>query len=56
MEDAEMTIGGWIFMLGSVGSVVALGIWCFARVLSLPPAGPEASEEDAPIVRPPPGT
>jgi hypothetical protein len=31
-----MDLGGWIFMLLSVGSVTALVIWCFRRVLSLP--------------------
>jgi hypothetical protein len=51
-----MTLGGWIFMLGSVAAVVALGVWCFARVLSLPPPGPASAEVDAPIVHPPPGS
>lgn len=32
-----MTAGGWIFMLVSVGAVWALTLWCFHRVLTLPP-------------------
>jgi len=28
-----MTTGGWVMMLGSVLSVIALVIWCHARVL-----------------------
>jgi hypothetical protein len=31
-----MTTAGWIFMLGSVGAVVALTVYCFARVLRTP--------------------
>lgn len=31
-----MTLAGWILMLGSVGSIVALTIYCFSRVLSVP--------------------
>lgn len=31
-----MTLGGWIFMLGSIGFVVGLLSFCFARVLSKP--------------------
>jgi hypothetical protein len=29
-----MTVGGWIFMITSVGSVWALTAWCFWKVLS----------------------
>jgi len=29
-----MTIGGWVFMLLSVGSVWGLALWCFRRVLA----------------------
>jgi hypothetical protein len=29
---------GWIFMLVSVGAVWISTIWCFWKVLSLPPA------------------
>jgi hypothetical protein len=32
-----MTIGGWIVMTLSVGSVLTLVIFCLCRVLSLPP-------------------
>lgn len=28
-----MTIGGWVMMLGSVLSVLALVVWCYAQVL-----------------------
>lgn len=31
-----MTTGGWVFMLGSIGFVVALIVFCFSRVLSKP--------------------
>jgi hypothetical protein len=34
-----MTIGGWIFMIGSISFVVALVSFCFYRVLSKPAAG-----------------
>lgn len=33
-----MTPLGWIMMLGSVGSVLGLTIFCLYRVLTLPPA------------------
>jgi hypothetical protein len=28
-----MTVGGWLLMTGSVGFVLALNVFCFARVL-----------------------
>lgn len=31
-----MTLAGWILMLGSVGFVLSLTIYCFSRVLSTP--------------------
>lgn len=31
-----MTVGGWILMLLSVGSVTGLVVFCFARVLGNP--------------------
>ena len=31
-----MTVGGWIFMIVSVGFVVGLVSYCFYRVLTLP--------------------
>ena len=34
---AEITVFGWIFMLGSNLFVVALNVWCFHRELTLPP-------------------
>jgi hypothetical protein len=35
-----MTTGGWILMLGSLGIVWGLAIWCYRKVLSAP-AKPE---------------
>jgi hypothetical protein len=32
-----MSAAGWIFMLLSVGAVWGLTLWCFRRVLTLPP-------------------
>lgn len=32
-----MTVSGWLIMLLSVGSVLALCAFCTSRVLSLPP-------------------
>lgn len=29
-----MTIEGWIFMIGSVGFVWVLAIWCYYKVLT----------------------
>lgn len=34
-----MTTFAWIFMLGSMGSVTALMVYCFYRVLSEPVSG-----------------
>lgn len=31
-----MTLGGWIFLLLSVGFVWGLAAWCFYKVLRLP--------------------
>lgn len=31
-----MTIGGWIFMLSSVGFVLWLTVYCFVKVLMKP--------------------
>lgn len=31
-----LTTGGWIFMVTSIGFVLALIIYCFSRVLSKP--------------------
>lgn len=31
-----MTFGGWCLMIGSVGFVLALNVFCFARVLRAP--------------------
>ena len=46
MENHAETLQpiGWIFMLISVGFVTILVIWCFARVLSLPPEPPEEAD------------
>jgi hypothetical protein len=37
---------GWAFMLGSVGFVVILTLWCFTKVLSLPTDPAEVAEGD----------
>jgi hypothetical protein len=37
METDRMTPAGWIIMIVSVGSVLALTAFCLYRVLSLPP-------------------
>lgn len=31
-----MTLGGWVFMLGSISSVIGLCAYCFRRVLTAP--------------------
>ncbi len=33
-----MTPAGWIFMLGSIGGVIGLVVFCFYRVLTKPAA------------------
>lgn len=33
---SDMTLGGWIFMLGSVGTVLVLAGYCFWKVLATP--------------------
>ena len=33
-----MTLGGWVIMIGSVGSILMLVTFCMNRVLRLPPA------------------
>lgn len=33
-----MTIGGWIFMVGSISFVVGLTVFCFYKVLVRPAA------------------
>jgi hypothetical protein len=42
-----MTPAGWAIMIVSVGSVLTLTVFCFYRVLSLPPA--EIDELKAPL-------
>jgi len=37
-----MTTGGWVVMLLSVGSVLALAGFCLYRVLTLPPVDEES--------------
>jgi hypothetical protein len=37
---------GWTFMIGSVGFVVLLTLWCFTKVLSLPTDPAEVAEGD----------
>lgn len=42
-----MTLGGWITMILSVGSVTVLFIWCLWKVLSYrPPRNPPIAVED----------
>ena len=41
----SINTGGWIFMVLSVGFVTVLMIWCFAKVLSLPPEAEQREEE-----------
>jgi len=41
-----MTIGGWIVMLVSVGSVLTLAGFCLYRVLTLPPVDEEGGRGD----------
>ena len=43
-----MTTLGWLVMIFSVGSVLALTVFCLIRVLSLPPAEIE-SLDTAPL-------
>lgn len=31
-----MTVAGWIFMLGSIGAVIGLVAFCYAKVLNAP--------------------
>lgn len=31
-----MTLGGWIMLIASVGSVATLFIWCIVKVLTIP--------------------
>jgi hypothetical protein len=40
-----MTTLGWIFMIISIGFVVSLTIWCYAKVLTLPTDPAEVSDE-----------
>ena len=44
-----MTLLGWVFLLTSLAFVWGLTIWCFYRVLNLPPEVPpdEAVPEPA---------
>lgn len=34
---ATLTPGGWVFLLTSTVSMTGLVVWCFWRVLTLPP-------------------
>lgn len=35
-----MTLGGWVFMIGSVLGVLAVVVYCYWKVLTLPKDGP----------------
>ncbi len=43
-----MNTGGWIVMVLSVGSVLALVTYCLVRVLSLPPVEVEEPPQGPP--------
>jgi hypothetical protein len=34
-----MTAGGWVLLVLSCGTVTALVLWCFWKVLTMPPPG-----------------
>lgn len=36
-----MTVGGWMVMIASIGSVVTLLTFCLYKVFTLPPVGEE---------------
>lgn len=36
LANTELTTGGWIFMLVSIGAVTALVIGCYKHILSHP--------------------
>jgi hypothetical protein len=40
-----MTALGWIFMLASLAFVWGLTLWCFRKVLSLPPPDKETVKD-----------
>lgn len=42
-----MTVGGWIFLVLSLGFVWSLALWCFHRVLTAPPADSVLANPDA---------
>ena len=42
---ATMTPLGWLFMIVSVGFVVGLTLWCYAKVLTLPTDPRELKDE-----------
>lgn len=45
VQAAPINAAGWIFMLGSVTFVTVLVIWCFKKVLSLPPQEKETVKD-----------
>ncbi len=44
-NEAALSSLGWIFMLVSVGFVTTLALWCFSKVLSLPPEEKETVKD-----------
>ena len=32
-EAAEMSTGGWVFMIGAWAAIISLAIFCFSKVL-----------------------
>lgn len=45
MPPEPLNVYGWIFMIGSLGLVWGLAIWCFRKVLSLPTPPPDEVKE-----------
>ncbi|MFN0008329.1 MAG: hypothetical protein ACKVXR_10505 [Planctomycetota bacterium] len=46
MENQAMTLQplGWVFLIVSVGFVTGLVVWCYRRVLTLPPETSERAD------------
>ena len=39
--NTELTLAGWVFMLGSLAFVWTLAVWCYVRILRGPGDGVE---------------
>lgn len=44
-----MTIGGWIMMLTAWGGILAITLWCLAKVLGSDDGGPEFDNPEPPV-------